>query len=135
MRVRLLLVIDAAINLILGVLLLLAWPCGEQLTRLLGVPPAEPSFYPSVLGAVLLGIGVALLIERQHVERGGPVGLGLGGAIAINLCGGIALAAWLFFGGLGLPLRGWILLGTLDALLIGISVAELLAGCSRQWCA
>jgi hypothetical protein len=128
MRGRLLLVIDAVVNLALGVLLALAWPYGEQLTRLLGIPPAEPSFYPSVLGAVLLGIGIALLLEHQRVARGGTVGLGLGGAIAINLCGGIALAAWLIFGGLDLPIRGWILLGALDALLIGISVAELVAG-------
>lgn len=82
---------DAAINLILGILLI-AFPAG--LVEALGMPPADPSFYPSILGEVLLGIGLALLIEC-HWKSGRFNGLGLGGAIAINLCGGFVLAVWL----------------------------------------
>lgn len=125
---RALLALDAAINLALGALLLLTWPCGEQLYRLLGVPPAEPPFYASILGAVLVGIAIALLLEHRHADRPTPLGLGLGGAVAINLCGGIVLTAWLIFGRLDMPARGWVLLGTLDALLVGIGVVELVAG-------
>jgi hypothetical protein len=124
---RLLLAVDAAINLALGALLVLAWPYGEALTRAFGVPPAEPPFYASILGAVLFGIGIALLLELRGTGRPAAFGLGLGGAIAINLCGGIVLGAWLIAGGLALPLRGWIFLGVLDGALVVISAVELVA--------
>ena len=55
MRSPNLLVVDATINLLLG-LLLVAFPAG--LVEALGIPQAEPAFYPSILGAVLIGIGV-----------------------------------------------------------------------------
>jgi hypothetical protein len=45
-----LLVIDAAINVLLG-LLLIAFP--SNLVAALGIPQAEVAFYPSFLGAVL----------------------------------------------------------------------------------
>ena len=116
-----LLTLDAVINLALGILLLL-FPSG--LVSALGVPEATPAFYPSILGAVLFGIGIALLIERAR----GASGLGLAGAISINLCGGLALAAWLVFGSLALPLRGRLVLWALVVVLVGISSLELAAG-------
>ena len=73
----LLLLVDAIINLLLGVLLLF-FPA--RLVEAIGIPATEQSFYPSILGAVLFGIGVALLIQRRN-DRG----LGLTGAVAINL--------------------------------------------------
>jgi len=124
---RLLLAVDAAINLALGALLVLAWPYEGALTRAFGVPPAEPPFYASILGAVLFGIGIALLLEMRSASQRAASGLGLGGAIAINLCGGIVLGAWLIFGELDLPLRGWVFLGVLDAALVAISTVELVA--------
>jgi hypothetical protein len=111
---------DAAINLILGVLLM-AFP--TKLIKALGVPMADPSFYPTILGGVLFGIGLALLIECYR-KSGRFVGLGLGGAIAINLCGGLVLAAWLLSDKLILPLRGQIFLWSLVVLLVGISLLE-----------
>ena len=79
-RHRLLLALDAAVNLLLGAILLL-FPAG--LIALLGLPATDTHFYTSILGGVLFGIGLALLLEL----RGGSArirGLGLGGAIAIN---------------------------------------------------
>jgi hypothetical protein len=73
---------------------------------------------------VLLGIGLALLIERRR-RLGRPAGLGVAGAIAINLCGGIVLALWLVFGRLSIPLRGRLTLGLLALLLFAISAFEL----------
>ena len=123
MKHSFLLKVDAAINLILGILLL-AFPTG--LVELLGIPPAASAFYPSILGGVLFGIGLALLIEcRWKSSRFS--GLGLGGAIAINLCGGAVLAIWLFSDTLSLPLRGQFLLWFLVLLLIGLSIVEGLA--------
>ena len=115
-----LLKVDAAINLILGVLLM-AFP--ENLIKALGVPMADPTFYPTILGGVLFGIGLALLIECYR-KSNRVIGLGLGGAIAINLCGGVVLAAWLLSDTLTLPLRGQIFLWSLVVLLVGISLFE-----------
>ena len=120
MRHAILLKIDAAINLILGILLL-AFPI--KLVKALGVPMAEPSFYPSILGGVLFGVGLALLIECYR-QSNGLIGLGLGGAIAINLCGGFVLAVWLLSGSLNLPLRGQVFLWSLVILLVGLSLIE-----------
>jgi hypothetical protein len=53
------------------------------------------------------------------------VGLGLGGAIAINLCRGGVLALWLIFGNLNLPIKGHVILWILVILLAGISSIEL----------
>jgi hypothetical protein len=117
-----LLLIDAVINFLLGLLLL---GFSLPLTHLLGVPYTEISFYPNILGGVLFGIGVALTIEAFRQPKG-LVGLGLGGAVAINLCGGIVLFIWLISGALDLPLRGLVFLWTLAIVLVGISTVELL---------
>jgi len=121
--VSILLVVDAGINFLLGFLLL---GFSRPLTRLLGVPYTDAKFYPTILGAVLLGIGIALMIEAFR-QPNGLVGLGLGGAVAINLCGGTLLAFWLLSGVLNLPLRGLVFLWVLAIILVGISVVELLA--------
>ena len=122
MSSKTLLLIDAIINLILGALLLF-FPA--SVASFLGVPAIIPRFYPSILGAILFGIGLALLIE--HTQFRGLTGLGLGGAIAINLSGGITLGGWLLFGDLSSPVKGLIFLWGLVVILIGISLAELIA--------
>lgn len=125
-KVKYLLAADSAINLILGMLLLL-FPAG--ISEVLGLPPTKTFFYTSILGGVILGIGVALAIEWK---RGGKDvrGLGLAGAIAINLCGGGTLLYWLLFAKLELPLRGTITLWIVAILVIGIGLVELV---SKSW--
>jgi hypothetical protein len=123
---RILLAIDAAVNLALGAVLL-CFPAG--LVGLLGLPQTNTYFYASILGAVILGIGVALCVELAGARKGAR-GLGLGGAIAINFCGGGALAVWLLFVPLTLPLRGLIVLWTVAVLVVGIGVVEL---ASKPW--
>ena len=122
MRRSTVLLADAAINFILGFLLLIF---SRPLINILGVPEAKVYFYPNILGGVLLGIGIALLLECYRTSAG-FVGLGLGGAIAINLCAGVVLAAWLIFGDLKIPLRGQIFLWILVFILVAISAVELL---------
>jgi len=116
----LLLMADALINYSLGVLCLL-YPF---VAAAVGVPIVDNSFYPSILGAVLVGIGIALTIEcfRQGSR---PAGLGLAGAVAINLTGGAVLILWLIFGNLGIPARGYVFLWLLAAVLVLISGFEL----------
>jgi hypothetical protein len=70
----------------------------------IGVTIVANSFYPNLLGAVLIGIGIALTIEYCS-KQGGMVGLGLGGAVAINLSGGLVLILWLIFGDLILLIK------------------------------
>ncbi len=123
MKPQALLSLDATINLALG-LLLVVFPRGVM--AFVGVPIPESAFYPSILGAVLTGIGLALLLERFQ-GKGGMPGLGLGGAIAINICGAGVLMAWLLVGGLDIPLRGIIFLWAVALTVLGISFVELLA--------
>jgi hypothetical protein len=117
---NLILFIDAVINLFLGILLL---PASSDIAELVGAPMIENGFYSSILGAVLFGIGIALLIETFKRDKK-ITGLGFYGAITINLCGGIVLVFWLIFGELHLPLRGLIFLWILVFLLIIISGIE-----------
>ena len=99
-----LLLVDSLINLALGVLLLVF---SEGLVDFFGVPAAGQTFYPNILGAVLFGIGLALLIECFRKPQG-LIGLGLGGAVAINLCGGtVSLGPGLRPGGYQHPRAGY----------------------------
>jgi len=125
MSSNVLLTIDAVINLVLGILLVI-FP--KNLVAVLGIPNTDSAFYPSILGAVLFGIGIALVYERYR----GFNGLGLAGAISINMSGGVVLAGWLLSGRLMLPLRGLVFLWALVIILIGISSFELLAQASNR---
>jgi hypothetical protein len=122
-----LLIIDAGINLILGCLLLL-FPTG--IAARLGVPQVESAFYPVILGAVLFGIGLALMLEAFGGPRG-IRGLGIAGAIVINFCGAGMLAIYLLAGTLEIPLRGQIILWSIAMLVLTTGVIELLAGSWR----
>jgi hypothetical protein len=116
-----LLTIDGVVNLLLGILLLWYPP---SVIGALGLLTDGKPFFASILGAVLFGVGVALLIERFRPPLR-VVGLGLGGAISINLCGGVVLAVWLLIGGLSLTPLGHFALWTLVLLLIGLSTIEM----------
>ena len=115
-----LLLFDAFVNLVLGILLL---SFSEKLANFFGVPYTTNYFYPNLLGAILIGITIALLIEVY--KKNNITGLGLTGAVAINLCGGMFLALWLFFSKHNLPIKGEFFLWILVSLLIGLSSLEL----------
>lgn len=112
-----LLLVDAIANLVLGSLLL-SFPLGVD--HLLGLPTAESSFYPSILGGVIFGIGIALLLARA-----GRSGLGIDGAIAINLVGAGVLIAWLIARPSLIPTRGLVTLWIVAVVVAGIGVIEL----------
>lgn len=124
MNKKVTLLIDASINFILAVLLLAYSP---GLVRFLGVPYTDSFFYPNILGAIFLGITIALVIEAYRKQADRFTGLGLTGAISINLCGGLVLLVWLLSGNLNLPLKGMIFLWVLDILLVVISTIELIS--------
>ena len=116
-----LLLVDALINLMLGVLLA-TFP--KSVVAFLGVPDCRTKFYPSIFGAVLIGIGVALVIEYVRKPTR-PAGLGLYGAVVINLIGAVFLVGWLLCGGLEIPLRGQVFLWAVAGVLVVISLVEL----------
>ena len=123
-----LLIIDGVVNVVLGALLLL-FPAG--VLDLLGLPPVDHHFYTTILGAVIFGIGLALFIELYPGRRSAS-GLGLAGAIAINLCGGGVLLMWLVFKPFDLPMRGQVVLWTVAILVLGIGLVELVSGAWKE---
>lgn len=120
---RVILIVDAVINFLLGVLLLVFSP---SIVNWLGVPPSSTGFYPNILGAIFIGITIALILGASREKSRQSSGLGLTGAVSINLCGGATLALWLIFGRLQIPTRGFVFLWVLVVILIGVSLAELL---------
>jgi hypothetical protein len=116
--------LDGIVNLALG-LILLFYPAG--LVDLLGLPPTSTYFYASLLGAVIFGIGIALFLELYGASRH-IHGLGLGGAIVINLCGGAALLVWLLTVPLNIPARGKLILWIVAILVLGIGLLEFVTG-------
>ena len=115
------LLIDAIINFALAFLLGI-YPKG--VISFLGLPMVSNPFYASILGGVFFGIGIALLISRSAKNKSSD-GLGLKGAIAINLSGGFVLALWLLFGSLDVPAHGKIIMWTLVVILFLLSTFEL----------
>ena len=119
-----LIAVDSVVNVLLGLLLLIFPP---SLVQWLGLPLPSSAFYVRILGAVILGIGVALAIEFRREPSSSWVGLGTGGAVAINLFGGGALVAYLASGDLSLSTEGTIVLWILAVVVVGLGLVELVA--------
>ena len=115
-----LLLIDGIVNLILGLILLL-YPFG--IDEFLGLPQSQMDFYPTILGGVIFGIGLALVIERFGFNKN-LRGLGIAGAIVINFCGGLTLLAWLLFYPLNIPIHGFIILWIVAIVVLLIGIIE-----------
>ena len=126
LKYKILLLIDCIVNLLLGVLLLL-FPIG--VIDFLGLPQTNTNFYASILGAVIFGIGLALLFELTGHAKGFR-GLGLGGAILINIVGSLVLICWLIFGSLAIPLKGKIILWAIGVIVFSIGMAEI---ATKSW--
>lgn len=90
--------------------------------KLLGLPPVPASFWPRLLGSVLIGIAGALFLEGSQP---GSSGLGLGGAIIINLSA-VAMLGTLLVLEAGPPTaRGRAIAWALVVLLVWLSVLEI----------
>ena len=117
-----LLAIDSIINVVLG-LCLIAMP--GQTIAFFGLPATDTYFYINVLGAVLLGIGIALWIERRNEDRWR--GLGLAGAITINTLGAGIIFVWLLVNPFDLPTHGYVVLWGVAIVVLAIGMVELAA--------
>ena len=111
---------DSTINVVLGICLL-AMP-GATIV-FFGLPATDTYFYVTVLGAVLLGIGIALWIERRNEDRWR--GLGIVGAIIINTLGAGTVLVWLLLDPFDMPIHGYIVLWTITVIVLGTGLAEL----------
>lgn len=118
-RTKVLLLLDAWINVILGGMLL-AGPLGSL--SWLGLPQPSSFLYSSILGAVLFAIGLALFLEARNLG-----GLSLKAAIIINLCGATALAAWLCLTPFHIGPGSLVLLWLIVDIVAGIAVIEWLS--------
>jgi hypothetical protein len=117
---KILLLVDCIVNSVLG-LVLLAFPFGSG--EILGLPISENNFYPVILGSVLLGIGIALFIEVKCYDKG-KRGLGLEGAIIINIVASLVLIIILIFGQLNITMLGLIILWFVGTLVLLIGLVE-----------
>lgn len=116
-----LLTVDGIANLLFG-LALLAFP--RPFFEALGIPWTDHGLYPTILGGVLIGIGVALIQESRSRTDG--VGLGLWGAVAINLVAGLVIAGWLLGSRAeGASTSGRVFLWLLVLFLVGLSAGEI----------
>ncbi|MGB3341135.1 MAG: hypothetical protein WBB37_06610 [bacterium] len=121
MKNSIVLLVDAMVNFFLG-MLLVVFPA--EIFEFIGLPLTDHAFYPTILGAVLIGIAIALILEFNR-KPAGMVGLGLGGAIAINLCAAFVLCFWLLNGKLAVSISGHIILWILVIILVLISAFEI----------
>ncbi|MDJ0627585.1 MAG: hypothetical protein QNJ44_04945 [Rhodobacter sp.] len=124
---RRLLALASVINIVLGVCLL-AIP--GQTIRFFGLPEVDTYFYVTVLGAVLLGIGIALWIERRNEDRWR--GLGLFGAVIINILGAGTVLVWLLVDPFNLPMHGYVVLWAVALTVLGTGIVELVAMMRRS---
>ena len=87
--------------------------------KLAGLPHGNSAFWPRLFGAALLGMAAAFAVEgyTQLNANISARGLGLGGAIAINLITVLSLVGTLIFKGVTTR-RGLLLLWSFTLLLI-----------------
>ncbi len=114
-----LLFIETVLKLVVGTLLL-AVP--GTVSRTLGLPRDPSGFWPRLLGATLLGLAAAAVLEgwigRAH-------GLGVAGLLAIDLAVASGLASLLILGKAAQTRRGRILLWLAVAVLVLLALLEL----------
>jgi hypothetical protein len=123
---RKLIIFDGAVNITIGILLLF-FPLG--VARFFGVPQPNSYFYPTILGGVIFGIGIALFLEAYGFNHG-IRGLGLAGAIVINICGSGVLFIWLIFRPLAIPVKGYVTLWAIAIIVFTIGIIEIIY---RSW--
>lgn len=94
----------------------------RTLARVAGLPPAESSFWPRLLGGILIGIAVAALVEVRFKSS---IGLGLAGAVSVNVATAATLGSLLILGQAGPSRRGRFALWLAAAGLLILALVEI----------
>jgi hypothetical protein len=103
-----------------GGILLLVTPL--TVIKIFGLPRSDSGFWPRLLGAVLLGLSGACIMQARLA---GSKGLATGGLVLINLTVTAVLVIMLALGGGAPTSRGRLALGLVAALLLGLSLIEI----------
>ncbi|MDX2258165.1 MAG: ABC transporter permease [Hyphomicrobiaceae bacterium] len=90
--------------------------------QVLGLPKPRSGLWPRLLGAVLLGLAAATYMEGAAQ---GSRGLGLAGAIAINLVAAAVITTLLVLEGAAETVRGRLILAILAGLLVLLALVEI----------
>ncbi len=90
--------------------------------KMLGLPPSGSTFWPRLLGAVLLGLSAATFIEGRWE---GAHGLGMAGLIVINIAGAAVIALSAAFGGSAPTRRGRLAQWSIVVLLFVLALFEI----------
>lgn len=111
--------IETLLKLSAGLILVLA-PLSA--IRLFGLPPSNTSFWPRLLGALLIGVAGALFLEGG---RPGSHGLGLAGCVVVNLAGAVMMGTLLVMDAGPPSARGRGLVWMVLVILLILSVLEM----------
>lgn len=111
--------LEAVVKATLGILLLAA---PHVVIKLCGLPQVPTGFWPRLLGATLLGISAATVIEATLP---GSRGLGMGGSLAVNFAALSILIPMLAVNAAAQTTRGKILLWLLVALMCALILVEI----------
>ena len=87
-----------------------------------GLPRVQNGFYARLFGAVLVGLALAVIVEGRSGHT--QAGLGPGGALAINITGGVFLIGQVVLGRSDMSMRGRLLCWGIVAALSVLSIAE-----------
>ena len=96
----------------------------RTLARLLGLSAADDPFWPRLLGATLIGLGLAMVLEVQYVPG---KGLGVYGNTAVNLAAAAGVGAMLILGRGAPTKRGRAVLWLTAALLTLLALVEIIS--------
>ncbi len=114
--------IDALFKLSFGIALLVL---PHLLIKTLGLPKTKQAFYPRLVGALLVGLAFALMIEGAGDASSG---LALHGAVAINLSVSFFIVVRLLFADPTPTRRGRFVLWGLVFLLLALSLMQSIYG-------
>ena len=104
-------------------LLLLGAP--QFVIRVIGWPPVDTTFWPRLVGAILLGIALATAATLAGwTQSGAGAGIGLAAEIVINLTVAFVLMSILFLGPGHPTRRGAIFTALLAAFLLVLALVE-----------